>query len=202
MLGWERPRISKPRSALRVVFDCRGPGEIRDSVRGQVAVRCGFRWVRRDWVCLVVRFWRFGAGAGRQAGRWRATGGGAIALSLAVGIGFVWYPRLAALAGWFFLGQRRWRGRMLGKVLMQAGFGEIGFVWYFRFAGRAGLVAWWRGAGAGMHGWPAQYIFVYGHSGAGLAGTVYSYTGIRIQLTAGGWGWRRLADGCCCEGVA
>ena len=35
---------------------------------------------------------------------------------------------------------------MLGKVRMQAGFGEIGFVWYFHFAGCAGLVAWWGGA--------------------------------------------------------
>ena len=26
--------------------------------------------------------------------------------------------------------------------------------------------------------------------------------GVRIQLTAGGWGWRGLAGGCCCEGVA
>ena len=26
--------------------------------------------------------------------------------------------------------------------------------------------------------------------------------GIRIQLTSGGWGWRALANGCCCVGVA
>ena len=25
---------------------------------------------------------------------------------------------------------------------------------------------------------------------------------IRIQLTAGEWAWRGLADGCCCEDVA
>ena len=30
-----------------------------------------------NWVCLVVRFWRFGAGAGRQAGRGLATVGAA-----------------------------------------------------------------------------------------------------------------------------
>ena len=91
---------------------------------------------------------------------------------------------------------------MLGKVLMQARFGEIGFVWYFCFAGSAGLIARWRDAGAGMHGRPAQYIFVYGCSGTGLAGTAYSYPGIRIQLSAGGGGWRGLADGCCCDIIA
>ncbi len=32
-------------------------------------------------------------------------------------------------------------------------------------------------------GWLAQYMRI---------------GGIRIQLTAGGWGWRGLADGCCC----
>ena len=26
LLGWGKPRISKPRSTLRVLFDCRGPG--------------------------------------------------------------------------------------------------------------------------------------------------------------------------------
>ena len=35
---------------------------------------------------------------------------GAIALSLAVGIGFVWYTGLANLAAWGFLGERRRQG--------------------------------------------------------------------------------------------
>lgn len=62
---------------------------------------------------------------------------GAIALSPVVEIGFVWHTRLVNLAEWVLLGQRRWRGRMLSKVLMQIGCGEIGFVCYFRLAGLA-----------------------------------------------------------------
>ncbi len=44
---------------------------------GQVAVRCWAGLVFGNWVCLVVQFWRVGAGAGRQAGRGRATAGAA-----------------------------------------------------------------------------------------------------------------------------
>ena len=83
---------------------------------------------------------------------------GASALSLAVGIGFVWHTGLADLAEWGFLGERRWRfgsagsagsgamprpsisvtllgaGSGLGcKVLISFGFSEAGFVWYCLF---------------------------------------------------------------------
>ena len=83
---------------------------------------------------------------------------GAIALSLAAGIGFVWHTSLADLAEWGFLGERRrWFGSagsagsgalprpgisvtLLGagsgvgcKVLISLGFDEAGFVWYCLF---------------------------------------------------------------------
>ena len=67
----------------------------------------------------------------------RVTGGGGDCVVAAVEIGFVWHTRLVNLAEWVLLGQRRWRGRMLSKVLMQIGCGEIGFVCYFRLAGLA-----------------------------------------------------------------
>ena len=60
---------------------------------------------RRNWVCLVVRLSAIWAGLGSLAGGRRVAGtivlslARAIALPLAVGIGFVWYPRLAALGG-------------------------------------------------------------------------------------------------------
>ena len=67
------------------------------------------------------------------------------------------------------------------------------------------------GAGAVMGGWPAQYIFVryifvqcilfMGILAQCILALDIRILGIRIQLTAGGWGWR-LANGCCCEGVA
>ena len=63
-----------------------------------------------------------------------------------------------------------------------------------------------------MDGWPAQYISrnISSYMGIpaqcilalGILALGILVLGIRIQLTAGGWGWRRLADGCYCEGAA
>ena len=46
--------------------------------------------------------------------------------------------------------------------------------------------------GAAIDGWLARCI---------LAWCILAL-GIRIQLTAGRWGWRGLAGGSCCEGAA
>ena len=65
---------------------------------------------RRNWVCLVVRFSAIWAGLGSLAGGRRVAGtivlslARAIALSPAVGIGFVWYTGSADLAEWVFFG--------------------------------------------------------------------------------------------------
>ena len=58
-----------------------------------------------------------------------------------------------------------------------------------------------------MDGWPAQYISRNISSYMGIPAQCILalgilVLGIRIQVTAGGWGWRGLAGGCCCEGVA
>ena len=53
-----------------------------------------------------------------------------------------------------------------------------------------------------MDAWPAQYIWYLGILALGWLEQCMSYPGIRIQLSAGGWGWRGLAGGCCCESVA
>ena len=68
-----------------------------------------------------------------------------------------------------------------------------------------------------MDGWPAQLYFMQYLSYMGIPapgimtrrilalGWLPQYMrigGIRIQFTAGGWGRRGLADGCCCESVA
>ena len=103
-----------------------------------------------------------------------------------------------------FWGGRRWRGQ---DAAHDADAGRVrrdwvGLVFFVSPAALGWLLAG-RAPGATTDGWLAQYIhvraacFVSGHSGAG-----HSYSGLRIQLTAGGWGWRGLADGSCCEGVA
>ena len=71
------------------------------------------------------------------------------------------------------------------------------------------MLACWAGAGAAMGGWPAQYVFVryifvqcilfMGILAQCILALGIRILGIRIQFTAGGWGWRRLADGCCCD---
>ena len=64
LLGWEKPRISKPRSALRVLFDCRGSGgDPRcggfrlPRPRGRSAIRSGVGG-REMWVW--IGFWELG----------------------------------------------------------------------------------------------------------------------------------------------
>ena len=52
-----------------------------------------------------------------------------------------------------------------------------------------------RGAGEAIGGWLARRIRVW------IFAAGRPYAGIRIQLTAGGWDWRGLAGGFCCEGV-
>ena len=52
---------------------------------------------------------------GRPDGGGRALAG-AIALSPAVGIGFVWYTGLANLAAWGLLGERRRRGQEKPRI--------------------------------------------------------------------------------------
>jgi hypothetical protein len=79
------------------------------------------------------------------------------------------------------------------KCWFKIGSERLGLFGIFCFAGCGASFAWWGGAGAALDGWPARrirvWIFVFGRS----------YAGIRFQLTAGGWGWRGLAGGCCCE---
>ena len=159
---------------------------------------------------MVVRFRRFGLGWDS----WVTGGGGrrvAMALSLAAEIGFVWYSRLADLAEWGSLGRGggewqekpriskpRFALRVFGNpgptnCWFKIGSERLGLFGIFCFAGCGASFAWWGGAGAALDGWPARrirvWIFVFGRS----------YAGIRFQLTARGWGWRRLASGCCCE---
>ncbi len=54
---------------------------------------------------------------------------------------------------------------------------------------------------AGWHRIFGQHISYLGILARGILALGILVLGIRIQLTAGGWGWRGLAEGCCCEGV-
>ena len=84
---------------------------------------------------------------------------------------------------------------------------RLGLFGIFCFAGCGGSLACWPGAGgATMDGWLAPYIRVFGQHisylgilARGILALGVLMLGIRIQLTAGGWGWRGLAGGCCCE---
>ena len=91
---------------------------------------------------------------------------------------------------------------MLGKMLMEEGSGEIGLVWYFLFCRSrwVGCLVVGRGTDDGRLA-DSAYFIPY------ISCSIFSYmgvlaAGIRIQLTAGGWSWRGLAGGCCCEVVA
>ena len=92
---------------------------------------------------------------------------------------------------------------------------EIRRVWVclvFFLGGCAGSLACWPGVGgrrwtAGWHSTFVQHISYLGILARGILalGWLAQYMrigGVRIELTAGGWGWRGLAGGCCCEDVA
>ena len=83
----------------------------------------------------ILALWSWGwVGAGRQAGRGRGPLARPIALSLEVGIGFVWYAGSADLAKWGFLGERRRQGREKPRISKPR--------FALRVFGHPGLASW------------------------------------------------------------